>query len=253
MLSSPKMKSLHLDIKTTDGTCDTFIAYPDDEGSYPAVLFFMDAFGPRARLYEMAEKLASHGYFVLLPNLFYRMRRAPIVNAQFPLTAEQRSAAVEQFMPLLRKYDPEAGVRDAKDLLEFLSRQKQVRPGKVAITGYCMGGSLAIRTAARLGDAISAAACFHGGNLAADSPQSVHHLVKDIRAQLYFAHADHDESLPPEQIARLQSALDQAKIRYEAELYPEAPHGFTMADLPAYRKEAADRHWVKLLGLLQLN
>ncbi len=244
------MKTQMIDIKTQDGNCDAFIAYPEDNGSYPAVLFFMDAFGPRDYLYEMAKTIASRGYYVLLPNVFYRVRRAPVTYMKFPARPKDMPQLIEQIKPLFQSFTPELGMRDAKVFLDFLAQQKQVRPGPIGITGYCLGGRLAILTAAHYPDRVAAAASFHAAGLATDAPDSPHLLLNHIKAELYIAHADNDQHNPPEQIERLRNALDQAGIRYEAELYSGAAHGFAMADLPAYNEAALKRHWEKLFSLL---
>jgi carboxymethylenebutenolidase len=240
-----------IDIKTQDGICDCFIAHPDGQGPYPAVLFLMDGFGPRAYLYEMAITIASRGYFVFMPNLFYRFRRAPVVDVKFPATPADMPELVKQLMPMYQSYNPEFGMRDAIAFFDFLSQQSQVLPGPIGITGYCFGGGLAIRIAAQFPDRIIAAACFHASNLATELPNSPHLLLNRIKAELYFGHADNDKNLPPEQIERLENALKQSGLKYEAELYKGAAHGFTMADLPAYNEEALKRHWVKLFNLLE--
>lgn len=245
------MKTQRMDIKTPDGVCDILIAYPEDNGPYPAVLFFMDAIGPRAYLYEMAQTIASHGYYVLLPNMFYRVRRAPVVDLKFPVRSEDMPELIQQIRPLLESFTPELGMRDVAVFLEFLAQQKQALPGKIGVTGYCMGGGLAIRTAAHYPDRVAAAASFHGGKLATDAPNSPHLLLSHVKAELYIAHADNDQSMPPEQIERLRNALDQAGIRYEAEVYSGAAHGFAMVDLPAYQEAALKRHWEKLFGLFE--
>jgi carboxymethylenebutenolidase len=243
------MKTQMTDIKTQDGTCDAFIAYPEDNGTYPAVLFFMDGFGLRDHLYEMAKTIASRGFYVLLPNMFYRLGRAPVVDITFPVRLEDMPEIRKKLMPMFKSYDPESGMRDTAVFLDFLARQKQVKPGLTGIAGYCMGGGLAIRAAALYPDRIAVAASFHGGSLATDAPNSPHLLLNRIKAELYFAFADNDTSMPPEQIERLRGALEKAGIRYEAELYSGAAHGFTMADLPAYNEAALKRHWKKLFEL----
>ncbi|MBU6475361.1 MAG: dienelactone hydrolase family protein [Alphaproteobacteria bacterium] len=233
-----------------DGVCDAFIARPAGGGKYPAVLLFMDAYGPRDWLYAMARKIAAGGYYVLLPNLFYRTRRAPVVGLSFPLRPEQMQDAVQNhIMPLFRNYSPAFGVRDAGVFLDFLAGQKEADAAKAGITGYCMGGGLALRVAARYPDRIAAAASFHGGNLATQEPESPHRQLGNVRAELYIAHADHDKSMPPEQIELLHDALEQAGIKYAAEIYKDAAHGFTMADLPAYDAAALERHWEHVFSL----
>jgi carboxymethylenebutenolidase len=125
-----------------------------------------------------------------------------------------------------------------------------VRPGKIGVTGYCMGGGLALKTAEHFPERIAVAASFHAGRLATDAPTSPHLLLNQVKARLYFGHADADESMPAEQIKRLETALAAAKLRYESEIYSGAVHGFTMADLPAYNEAAFNRHWEKLAELL---
>jgi carboxymethylenebutenolidase len=243
------MKTQMMDIKTQDGNCDAFIAYPEDNGRYPAVLFFMDGFGLRDYLYEMAKTIAARGFYVFLPNMFYRIRRAPVVDMTFPVRFEDLAEVRKKLMPLFQSYKPELGMRDTAVFLDFLAQQSRVLPGPIGITGYCMGGGLAIRAAALYPDRIAAAASFHGANLATDAPDSPHRHLGQIKAELYIAHADNDTNMPPEQIERLRDALEQAGIRYEAELYSGAAHGFTMADLPAYNEAALKKHWIKLFEL----
>ena len=250
------MKTEHIDINTPDGVCDTYIAYPD-EGTenkiYPAVILFMDAYGPRQYMYDMAQKLASHGYYVMLPNMFYRVRKAPVVDLTFPLKQEDMPGAIEQIMAFFKTYKIEQAMQDADVFLDFLATQKQVRPGKIGTTGYCMGGALAVRLAARHPEKIAAAASYHAGNLATEMPDSPHLLLSKIKAELYIAHADNDKSMPAEQINRLDAALSASQVTHKSEVYSDAAHGFTMEDLPAYNQLALKRHWESLLDLFARN
>lgn len=245
------MKTQMIDIKTPDGVCDAFMAYPEDNGAYPAILMYMDGFGLRPYLYEMATTIAARGFYVLLPNMFYRLGRAPIIDIKYPVQIQDMPEIETKLRPLFKGYDPEFGMHDAAVFFDFLAQQKQVRQGPIGITGYCMGGGLSIRTAARFAHRVAIAASFHAGNLATDAPNSPHAQAGQIKARLYIAHADMDKNMPPEQIERLKKALDEAHIRYEAELYNGAAHGFTMADLPAYNETALKRHWHKLFELLE--
>jgi carboxymethylenebutenolidase len=235
-----------LDIKTPDGTCDSYISYPKGAGPVPAVLFYMDGIGIRPVLRAMADRLAENGYYVLLPNMFYRRGSAAPIDVAEVLKPENRAA----LMDLVFSLTPERVVSDAGALLEFLDNQKEVKPGSaVGLTGYCMGGGMVMRTAAHYAERVASAASFHGGRLATDSPDSPHRLVQRITAELYFGHADRDQSMTAEDIARLEDALQKAGSRYQAELYTGALHGFTMPDLPAYNKAACDQHWERLLAL----
>lgn len=241
----------HLDLKMSDGICDAFLAQPKADGKYPAVLFLMDAFGLRSYLSEMAEQLASEGFIVLQPNILYREHRSPMISLKFPLKLEDMPQAREQIVPLVRKYDPELGLKDAEVFLGFLSSQKNFN-GKIATTGYCMGGSLSLRIAARYPDRIQAAASFHAGGLGSEAPSSPHLLLPKIKGKVFVAHADNDQSMPQEQIEKFDKAFSDANLEGRTTLYRGAVHGFTMKDLPAYYPKALEQHWTDLLNLIRL-
>ena len=245
------MKSEKINIKTRDGICDSYIAYPDEEKKCPTVLFLMDVFGLRSYLFEMVQELAGHGYYVLAPNLFYRTKKSPLLDVKYPISKDEMPKVFEKLKPIRAEFSPDLFLKDVPDFLEFLSNQKNVKSGKFAVTGYCMGGTLAIRASETYPDRFAAVAAFHAGRLATNEPDSPHLLVSKIKSQVYIGNADHDESMPQEQIDRLQKALDDAETRYEMETYVAAEHGFTMKDLPTYNSEALQRHWKKLLELLK--
>jgi carboxymethylenebutenolidase len=237
--------------KAAGGECDAYLACPAGAGPFPGVLFYMDIFGPRNYLYEMARTIAARGYCVLLPNIFYRVRKAPLLDVKFPILNEEDMPEVfKQIAPVREKWTPELAMEDVAPTLEFLVKQKSVRKAPVGVTGYCMGGALAIRAAAQMPDKFSVAASFHAGGLATDAANSPHLLLPKIKAELYVGHADNDRSMPPEQIERFEKALEQTALRYETELYKNAPHGWTMMDLPTGVPAAADRAMEKLFSLL---
>jgi carboxymethylenebutenolidase len=240
----------HVDVPTPDGTADAYIVRPA-AGSHPPVLLFMDGIGLRPRLEEMADRIASQGYAVLVPNLFYRAGRAPVLpDLVARLQSEDRPAVFAELRGHITSLTPDVAARDTRAYVDFLDAQPGVAAGPMATTGYCMGGALSLRAAAQLPERVVAAASFHGGNLAPEEDSGPHTLVGRVEAELYFAHADNDASAPPEQIARLEAALDAAGVRYSSELYAGASHGFTMSDMPVYDAEAEQRHWDALLGLL---
>jgi carboxymethylenebutenolidase len=241
------MTSSQVDIATDDGVCDAYLSQPDSPGPHPAVLFWPDAIGVRPRLYDMADKIASWGYVVLLPNIFYRSGRVPLIEGLEELLGqEDRAKLFAALGPVISQFKPADGVRDAEFYLRFLADQPSVAEGPVGLTGYCMGAGMALRTAGAYPDRVAAAGGFHGGNLATDAADSPHLSAKTCRAELYFGHADNDQSMPPDQQARLATALDEAGVTFKAEVYEGALHGYSMADTRVYNEAGEQRHWTAL-------
>ncbi|MEU8780378.1 dienelactone hydrolase family protein [Streptomyces sp. NPDC048637] len=241
------MPTKTLQIPTTDGQADAFAAYPDRGGRHPGVLMYADAFGIRPALREMACELAGHGYYVLVPNVFYRHGPAPLIELPEHIGEEVRPAVVAQLMPLIEAHTAERVLSDADAYLRFLTAQPEVGAGPVAVTGYCIGGLLAMHTAAAHPGQVAAVAGFHGP-VGADGPDSLQRLLSTLTAQVHLGHAETD--MTPEALGELNQALDTAGVDYTSEIYPGTLHGFTMADTDAFDPAALRLHWDRLLPLL---
>lgn len=246
-------KTKRVDVPTADGTADAYVSSPAAGGPHPGVLMYMDAYGLRPRLREMASRLASAGYVVLVPNLFYREGPAPLIDSSRLRDPEHKAKVWETLGPLLRSLTSAASQQDAVAYVDWLAKDPDVADQPIGVVGYCMGGGLALRTAAECGQRVAAVATFHGGNLATEDLESPHHLVGKIEAETYVAHSDNDPSIPPEQQQRLEVALTLAGLTHRCELYEGAAHGFTMADTAAYDEAATERHWKNLIGLFDRN
>jgi carboxymethylenebutenolidase len=238
-----------VDIATADGTADAYLARPDEGRPHPGVLMYQDAFGVRPHLKAMADRLAAAGYAVLVPNVFYRHGRVPVVELPEFIDMAARPDIVGRVVPLMQALTPELTKRDAGAYLAWFAESPLVTDGPVGITGYCMGARLALYTAGAHPDRVAVAAGFHGGDLASESPDSPHLLADRITAELYFAHADEDSSMPEEQVFRLEKALADAGVPHRCEVYAGAHHGYTQSDTAAYDPAAAERHWTELLAL----
>ncbi|MFE0868581.1 dienelactone hydrolase family protein [Streptomyces rochei] len=234
-------KMLH--IPTADGRADALAAFPDGGERHPGVLMYADGFGIRPVLREMARELAGHGYYVLVPNFFYRHGPAPVVELPEHIGEETRNAVMGQLMPLIEAHTVERTLRDADAYLGFLTTQPEVSAGPVAVTGYCIGGLLAVRTAVAHAGRVAAIAGFHAPVGAAGS-DSLRRLI----AQVHFGHAETD--LTPGALGEINQALDAAGVDYTSEIYPDTVHGFTMADTDAFNPAALQLHWDHLLPLL---
>ena len=236
-----------ISIPTPDGDMRAFTFHPGGDGKWPAAIIFMDAPAIRPALWEMGERLASHGYFVLLPDLFWRAGPYAPINVKEAFADETKRR--EAFGKLMGSTNPEKQMVDAKASLDYLAAQPQVKPGPVGVTGYCMGAGVVMRAAAAFPDRIVAAAGFHGGRLATDAPDSPHLGAPKIKAKVLIAGADEDAGFPPEQADRLRDALTAAGVANEVTIYAGARHGYTMPDLPVYDEGAAERHWTEMLKL----
>jgi carboxymethylenebutenolidase len=237
-----------LSIPTPDGQADAFAAFPDHGGRHPGVLLYQDAFGLRPELEERARELAGHGFYVLVPNVYYRHGPAPVIELPEHIGEDVRPAAIARLMPLIEAHTTEHVLRDAAAFLEFLTGRPEAGPGPVAVIGYCLGAALAMRTATAHPEKVAALAGFHPGFLVTDAPDSPHRLVSKLTAKVHLGLAEGD--LTPEAAAGLERALDAAGVDHTIETYPDAIHGFTMSDTAAFNASASQRHWDRLLALL---
>ncbi|PZT71951.1 MULTISPECIES: dienelactone hydrolase family protein [unclassified Streptomyces] len=237
------MPTKTLRIPTPDGQADAFAAFPDRGERHPGVLMYADGFGIRPVVREMALELAGHGYYVLVPNFFYRNGPAPVFELPEHIGEEDRPALIAQLVPLIEAHTTERILSDAHAYLGFLTAQPEVGAGPVGVTGYCIGGLLATHTAAALPAQVAALAAFHAP-VGAAGPDA----FAAITAQVHFGHAEDD--LTPQALGELNQALDAAKADYTSEIYPGTAHGFTVSDTDVFDPAGLQRHWDRLLPLL---
>ena len=244
-----------VEVKTSDGVCDAAFIHPAS-GAHPGVLIWPDAFGLRPAMRDIARRIAAEGYSVLVPNPFYRLAKAPVIQDPSSFSF-QNPADMAKLQPLMASINaPGAAEKDAVACIAFLDAQAPVdKATKIGTQGYCMGGPLVVRTAAASPDRIGAGASFHGGGLVTDTPASPHLLAPKIKARMYFGVASNDDMRQPDAKNKLREAFAAAKVPAEIEVYPEALHGWCVPDMPLqngkpiYSKPDAERAWGKLVAL----
>lgn len=236
-----------VNISTPDGTCDAHFAHPAS-GAHAAVLVWPDIMGLRPAFRVMGKRLAQSGYAVLTVNPFYRLQRAPVLaEGQTFQDPEVR----QRLMGLMRGFTPATQAADATALVGWLDQQAAVDTRKkVGTTGYCMGGSFVLRTAAALPNRVGAGASFHGGGLATAAPESPHLLIPQTRANFLIAIAQNDDAQDPQAKETLRTAFAAANRPAEIEVYP-ARHGWCVIDGQAYDEAQAERAWARLLHLFE--
>jgi carboxymethylenebutenolidase len=235
-----------LDIATKDGAMETFVCRPERGGPYPPVLLLMDAPGIREELRDMARRLGTVGYFVLLPNLYYRAGRDTVFG---PNVLEEGSAERARMRAVRTKMTIPPVMDDIAAMLAFVDGHKEAKPEPVGVHGYCMSGPYALAAAARYPDRIAAAASYYGTWLVSDAEESPHLALGKVRGELYIACAEHDNLAPLPMVEELRTLFQRAGASGEIELYPGVHHGFAFPGRWCYDKPAAERHWERLIAL----
>lgn len=239
------MNQHRVDLQTGDGTVDTYVYQPTGAGPWPAVVMYMDAFGIRPQLGEMAQRLASNGYVVALPNLYHRTPLEPFDPKQVATEGPERA----RFKGMVASINGPMVMSDTAAVFTHLDTLPAVRRSPAGALGYCMGGGYALAAAGTFPDRVAVAASFHGGALATDKADSPHLLAPKMRARVYVGAAGIDPTFPDEQRQRLETALSEAGVSYEVDTYEQAKHGFAVNGHLVYDKEASERHWQRLLRL----
>lgn len=235
-------------VPTADGDARAFAFTPKaGNGPWPAAIMFMDAPAIRPALFDMGERLAEAGYYVLLPDLFWRAGAYEPPN--IPKLRAGDAEQVALFQRLRASTGTQKQVVDTKACLDWLSQQPDAKTDRIGVTGYCMGGAIALRAAGTFPDRIAAAASFHGGNMATDDEKSPHRLAPYIKARVLVAGAENDSGYDEAQNERLKQALTDAKVDATVSIWKGCLHGWVPADMPVHNPDGAARHWRELIDL----
>jgi carboxymethylenebutenolidase len=232
-------------LQTNDGPCTVWTFTPSGSGPWPGVIMYMDAFGLRPGMAQMAQQIADAGYVVLLPDLFHRFGPYETLDPVEVFKGDFRAIVG----PRMASTDAHKAADDTAAFIAYLDSRADVAGEKIGTVGFCMGGGMAITAAAWYPDRIAAAASFHGGGLASDAPTSPHLQAPKIKAELYVGIADNDHSYPPEMADRFEKALNDAHVKHKSELYEGKSHGWMKPDMPVYDAPAAERGWTELFAL----
>jgi carboxymethylenebutenolidase len=236
-----------IEIPTKDGHTTTFISHPERGGPFPVILFYMDAPAIREELRDMTRRLATSGYYVMLPNLYYRAGAMELG----PINPDPESPERKRMFELMHSINIPLVMEDTKALLAYADGQAAARKDVVGTVGYCMSGRYAINAATHFPGRVKAAASIYGTHLATDQPDSPHLAAQKTKAELYFGCAETDIYAPVEIIEKVKAGMKGANA--EVEIYPGTHHGFAFPKRPVYDRDAAERHWERLLALYRRN
>jgi carboxymethylenebutenolidase len=243
-----------VEVKTADGTTEAALIHPKGKGQWPGVILFVDVFGLRPTMRDMAKRLAANGYTVLVPNPYYRTTKAPGLPSTLDFTNKDDLAKISA---VRKPLSDEAVMSDTTAYVKFLDAQSMVnKKAKMGVFGYCMGGPMTMQAAAANPGRVGAGASFHGGGLVTDKPDSPHLKVPQMKAQFYFAIAANDDQRQPDAKSKLSEAFKAAKLTQTQKVYDGCNHGWCVKDMPngpdgkpLYNEAGAEEAWGQLVAL----
>ena len=238
------MIEAHVNIATCEGDMATFVVHPESTEPQPLILFLMDAPGKREELHDMARRIAATGYYVMLPNLYYRDTPSFTIHREDPASARYMAE-------LMGNVSSAMVARDAAALLNHATADPLADEQRVGVTGYCMSGPFALWLAAEYSEIVKAAASIHGVRLATDAADSPHGRVHEIQGEVLVLAAEFDDWVDRPHFDRIVAALSDAEVTHHAEWIDGVHHGFVFSQRPKYDKFAAERHWELLHSLFE--
>lgn len=242
------MQQKDITLRTPDGQMDCFITHPEEGGPHPAIIMYMDAPGIREELRDMARRIGTVGYYVMLPNMYYRTGTEG--NYGFDLSRiREDPAEMDKMFAAMRSINNGLVVSDTGPMLDHIRGDAAAAPGPVGCVGYCMSGQYVMSVGAAFPDDFAAIASFYGVGIITDQPDSPHLKAAQIKGEMYLAFAETDSHVPQDIVDALPGHLDAADCTYRVESYPGTDHGFAFSQRPAYVKPAGERHWERQFAL----
>jgi carboxymethylenebutenolidase len=240
-------------IKTPDGLMETFITHPEQGGPFPPVIVFMDVWGVREQLFDIARRIGTVGYAVAVPNFYYR-KGGITFDYRHPdgktISLKALDAAEQKkILAFLSHLTDDFAVSDTGAVLDYLAADEAVRPGPAGSVGYCLGGRLVVRAAGAFPDAIQASASLHGTRLVTDAPDSPHLEASRMKGEIYCGYGELDHYTPPDVIAAIRESFAGAKVDYFDTVHTQVDHGYAIPDRDVFDKAAAERDWEQILAM----
>jgi carboxymethylenebutenolidase len=247
------MKERFVEIGTSSGRMETFVTHPEQDGPFPPVIIYMDIWGVREELFEIARRVGTVGYYCMVPDLYYRQGKVrhefrDAQNRMISLHAldEERK---QQVIAPGRRLSNQMVVDDTGAIIAFLGRGEPVRAGGVGAIGYCMGGRHVMCVAGQLPDRVIASASLHGTSLISDAADSPHHLVKQLRGELYCGFAEHDPYVPMSMVKELDELLRPCPVDYRYAIHKGAQHGYALPNRDIFDAQGAARDWEMIFAM----
>lgn len=236
LCASAAVKSKPLEYEAGGTKLQGFVAWDDAmKGKRPGVLVVHEWWGHNEHARNQAKRFAKAGYVAFALDMYGKGK-----VAKHPEDAKA-------FMQEATK-DAETVRARFDAALAQLKKQPQVDPEKIAVVGYCMGGTIALQMA-RAGEDLDAVATFHAGLAPAGEPAK----AGAVKARILVNTGADDQMVPPAQVQAFEKEMTDAGAKFRVITYPGAKHSFTnpaadkvsaeMGGALAYDKSADEKSW----------
>ena len=247
------MREQFVEIKTDDGAMEAFVTRPEESGPFPAVILYMDIWGVREELYDIARRVGTVGYYCLVPDLYYRAGKRIHYDFRNPqnqtISMNRLVAEAAQKIETRPKLTNKMVLDDTGAVLSFLVKNDDVRRGGVGAVGFCMGGRYVMGAAGTYPDRIIASASLHGTTLISDRTDSPHLLAANLRGEFYCGFAEHDSHAPLTLVQELDKLLEPCSVRYRRNVHAGTEHGYSLPDRDVYDKRATAQDWENIFAM----
>lgn len=190
----------------------------------PGLLVVHEIFGVNPTIRKLARFFAENGFVALAPELFWRLEPGVALGYTDPERIKARG--------LNARFDYETGINDLQSTIDHLRRDPAC-DGRVLLTGFCFGGTMAYLGAARC--TVDAAVAYYGTHIHVFSERAA-----EIRCPLILHIGEKDHTTPPEAIERILHAV-APNANITPYLYADTPHAFCNMDRPEYHRPETAR------------
>jgi carboxymethylenebutenolidase len=216
----------HVALQRDDATVAAYAAWPASAGPHtPSVVVIMHLWGVDSQIRDVVRRLAKAGFAAIAPDLYARLG-APNGDGVTDYTI---------FKPYAMRLERDVWLGDVRAAVQWLSAKF---PGtKTGMTGFCMGGKLALIAAIEEGELFSVVAPFYG-DVAGLDPKALH-------IPLCGSYGGRDTGIPPDKVREFTAAL---AVPNDLRIYDEAGHAFFDDERPSYVASAAADAWARTLA-----
>lgn len=248
------MKELTIDVPTPGGNMKTFVTYPEDGGPFAPIILYMDIWGVREELREIARRIATVGYAAILPDFYYRQgddvhTEVYADNGRMVSLHRMDEDGERRVQEPRKKLTGQMVMDDTAALLKLIDGDAAMKPGPVGSVGWCMGGWMVLSAAGNFPDRLQAGASLHGTMLISDKPDSPHLMVDKFRGELYGGFGELDHLTPPAMAKDLGELLEGCEVDYRAVIHKAAEHGYALPDRDIFDAPAAARDWAHIFAM----